>query len=266
MKSRIEETLTYFKEMGFTEYEAKIYLSLLSDHPASAYTISRSSGVPHSRVYDVTRRLIKRGIAMSSGTKPELFSPLSPDELVGKLRREYELFTDELEKRLTAERFVSDFDPVWNLPNREKALELAADLIGRAGDTIYIGLWQSEETLLSGKLQEAEKGGAKVYMLLYGDKKPAYGEVYLHETENMESYAELGHTLDCSVDATWCITGTLGGTQPCQIVWTKNRGLVQSIQSYITHDFYLAELHKEYGADFDKRYGKNLASLRKKFR
>ncbi len=265
MRSDVEDTLAYFKEMGFTEYEAKIYLSLLAEHPASAYTISQNSGVPHSRVYDVTRRLIKRGIAVSSGTKPELFSPLSPDELMEKLRREYEVFTDELEKRLASGQFVSDFDPVWNLPNAEKAFEMARDLIGRAEESIYIGLWDREEALLEKDLRKAARRGVKVYMLLYGEKKPDFGEVYLHETENMESYSELGHTLDCTVDSTWCITGTLGGNLPCQIVWTKNRGLVQSIQSYITHDFYLAELHNHFGDQFDQLYGKNLAKLRRKF-
>lgn len=265
MRSDVEDTLSYFKEMGFTEYEAKIYLSLLAEHPASAYTISQNSGVPHSRVYDVTRRLIKRGIAVSSGTKPELFSPLSPVELMEKLRREYEVFTDELEKRLASGQFISDFDPVWNLPNAERAIEMARDLIGRAEESIYIGLWEKEAGILEPVLRKADRQGVKVYMLLYGDEKPDYGEVYLHETENMESYAELGHTLDCTVDSTWCITGTLGGKLPCQIVWTKNRGLVQSIQSYITHDFYLAELHNHFGDQLDRLFGKNLAVLRKKF-
>ncbi|ADK79493.1 TrmB family transcriptional regulator [Sediminispirochaeta smaragdinae] len=265
MKSDIEETLSYFKEMGFTEYEAKVYLSLLAEHPASAYTISQNSGVPHSRVYDVTRRLIKQGLAASSGTKPELFSPLSPGELIEKLRREYEVFTDELEKRLTSGNFISDFDPVWNLPNRSKAIELAKDLIGRAKSTIYIGIWQEELGAFERVLRKAEKQGVKVYMLLYGEEKPSFGEVYLHETENMDSYSELGHTLDCTVDSTWCITGTLGGQLPCQIVWTKNRGLVQSIQSYISHDFYLAELHHHFGDQIDRLFGKNLTRLRKKF-
>ncbi len=75
MNNQTEKTLVYLKEAGFTEYEAKVYLSLLNQHPASAYTVSQISGVPHSRVYDITRRLIKKGLAVSAGSNPELFSP-----------------------------------------------------------------------------------------------------------------------------------------------------------------------------------------------
>ena len=63
----IDIILNNFKELGFTEYEGKVYLSLLSNHPSSASNISNYSGVPHSRVYDVTRRLIKKGYAVSQG-------------------------------------------------------------------------------------------------------------------------------------------------------------------------------------------------------
>ena len=60
MADKIEPILNDLKDLGFTEYEAKVYLALLKNHPASAYTVSQDSGVPHSRVYDVTRRLIRK--------------------------------------------------------------------------------------------------------------------------------------------------------------------------------------------------------------
>ncbi len=263
--NNVEETLYYFKEMGFTEYEAKVYLSLLSLHPASAYTISRHSGVPHSRVYDVTRRLIKRGVAISSGTKPELFSPLSPKNLLEKLRRDYNKFTEELEKRLKQRNFVSDFDPVWNLPNPEEALKTTAGLIENAELAVYIGLWEEELEVLKEPLRRAHTKGARVVILLYGTTQLDFGEVYFHSTENMPVVGELGRTLDCVVDSTLCVTGTLGGTYPCQVVWTKNRGLVQSIESYICHDLYLAEVHRHFGRQLTELYGPNLVKLRRKF-
>ncbi len=265
MKTNLEETLSYLKEMGFTEYEAKVYVSLLNQHPASAYTISQNSGVPHSRVYDITRRLIKKGVAVSTGIKPELFSPLSPDDLVEKLRREYNQFTEELEKRLKTVNFVADFDPVWNLPNKDKSFEMACNLINQAKSTIYIGIWSEELSLLVKSLKAASKRGVRVLALIYGKDKLDFGETYNHDTENMGPVEKLGRTLDCVVDSEMCITGALGGTERCQVIWTKNRGLVQSIESYIAHDFYLAEIHKHFGKEIDEAFGKNLLKLRNKF-
>ncbi len=265
MKTNLEETLSYFKEMGFTEYEAKVYIALLNQHPVSAYTISQNSGVPHSRVYDITRRLIKRGVAVSTGIKPELFSPLSPDDLVDKLRREYNQFTEELEKRLKKINFVPDFDPVWNLPNKEKSFEMAVDIINKAKNTIYIGIWSEELPLLVNKLKEASKRGVRVLTLIYGKDILSFGETYNHDTKNMGPVEKLGRTIDCVVDSEMCITGALGGTEKCQVIWTKNKGLVQSIESYIAHDFYLAEIYKHFGKEIDDAFGKNLVKLRNKF-
>ncbi len=265
MKSNLEETLSYLKELGFTEYEAKVYISLLSSHPASAYTISQNSGVPHSRVYDITRRLIKKGVAVSTGVKPELFSPLSPNDLVDKLRREYDQFTTELEERLKSVNFVSDFDPVWNLPGKEKVFEMAAELIGKAKNTVYTGIWSEELPWLLDELRNADKRGVQVFTLIYGNDKLNFGETYNHDVENMGPVEELGRTLDCVVDSEVCVTGALGGVEKCQVIWTKNRGLVQSIESYIAHDFYLAEIHNHFGKDIDTKFGKNLVKLRKKF-
>ncbi len=44
----VDDTIVYLEQLGLTQYEAKVYLALLSEHPATAYTISRRSGVPHS--------------------------------------------------------------------------------------------------------------------------------------------------------------------------------------------------------------------------
>ena len=261
-----EKTIFYFKEMGFTEYEAKVYISLLAQHPASAYSVSRHSGVPHSRVYDITRRLIKKGYAISAGTNPELFSPLSPDELISKLQQDSLRNTTELKKHLEDVRFVSDFDPVWNLKDRGEAIEVAVTLIGEAEEDIYIGLWDDELEFLYPALKAANDRDVAVYWLIYGKKQVDFGEVFYHDTESFEGTREMGRTLDCVVDSRACLTGSLGGTnKKTTIVWTRNHGLVKSIEGYIIHDFYLAEIDKQFGPEITNVFGRNLGKLRRKF-
>lgn len=50
----VEADLT---RIGFTEYEAKVYLALLRENPATGYQLSKSSGVPRSMVYEALGRL-----------------------------------------------------------------------------------------------------------------------------------------------------------------------------------------------------------------
>ena len=261
---RPEQIIFSFKSTGFTEYEAKVYLALLGRHPATAYALSRSSGVPHSRIYDIARRLIKKGVVIRIDSNPERFSPLSPEELVAKLRRDTGRHIGALEKSLRAVRFQPDFDPVWNITERSEALQIAGRLFEGAGKRLYLGAWDPEIHELTDGLKEAENRGVEVFLLIYGEAEPGIGTSYHHSTDALSS--RFGVSIDCTVDSEVCISGYLGGEEPCKVVWTRNRGLVQSIEEYIIHDLYLAELQDAFGDEITERYGRNLSVLRGKFR
>ncbi len=50
------------KEIGLTGHEARVYLALLKNGSALAGRISRLTGVHRRNVYDITERLIKKGV------------------------------------------------------------------------------------------------------------------------------------------------------------------------------------------------------------
>ncbi len=265
MDSLHDEIIPLFKELGFTEYESKVYVCLLSKHPLTAYGISQMSGVPHSRVYDIARRLIKKGAAISVSKTPESFSPLAPDELISKIEKDKDRYILELKKCIKKISFKPDFDPVWNVSKKDEALQMAIDLIKNANHHIYLGLWDEELDLLLPELEAANNRGVKVVFLIYGEKKINFGEVFYHSTENIKHIDTLGRTIDCIVDSRSCIAGSFGVEENSQIVWTRNKGLVKVIEEYIIHDFYIAEIIQKYGKDIEKVFGKNLSLLRKKY-
>ena len=45
------------KQLGFSEYECKAYLTLLEQFPLTGYSLSKKSGIPRSRIYDVLESL-----------------------------------------------------------------------------------------------------------------------------------------------------------------------------------------------------------------
>jgi HTH-type transcriptional regulator, sugar sensing transcriptional regulator len=261
----LEIILNNFKALGFTEYEGKVYLSLLDHHPSSAYNISQHSGVPHSRVYDITRRLIKKGYAISQGANPELYSPISPKELIGALKRDNARVTGDLQEQLESINFESDFDPVWNLSKKKEAIELAFELLESAQDEIYIGLWDEELKVFKDILRKRHNEGVKVYVLIYGTMELNFGNVFYHSIVNIDDVKTDGTTLDIVIDSKVCITGSLGGSKSCQAVWTRNKGLIKSIEGYLTHDFFISEIGKKFGNEIDKAFGHNLEKLRKKY-
>lgn len=262
----MDKTVLSLKELGFSEYEAKVYLSLVETHPSGAYDISKRSGVPHSRVYEITRRLIEKGAVVKAGSNPDRFSPLPPADLVSKLRSDYTNYVDQVEEQLRELSFSPDFDPVWNIATRQEALDRTAAIIRESEQFIYLGIWNEELPVLLPSLEQAHIRGTEVVFLIYGDTKPDFGRIYHHRTGSIKGIQEQGRTVDCVVDSTSCITGSLGGgSRVCQVVWTRNRGLVKSIEEYMVHDFYIAELQNRFGKEIEEKFGKNLSRLRKKF-
>src|SRR4030042_398042 len=70
------------QELGLTEAEAKVYLALLELGPSLAGQISRKTGTHRRNVYDITERLIKKGvIGYIIKNNRRFFEPVSPSRL-----------------------------------------------------------------------------------------------------------------------------------------------------------------------------------------
>jgi HTH-type transcriptional regulator, sugar sensing transcriptional regulator len=275
----IDDTIVYLEQLGLTQYEAKVYLALLSEHPATAYTISRRSGVPHSRVYEVARRLMAKGYVVCQNTNPDRFSPLSPRELVGRLAGEHERMVAGLKQRLDAIPFQSDFDPVWNIGDRAGALTKAREIIGEASRRIYIGVWDEELEELVDDLRRAHTRGVEIVFLIYGKSSVDFGHAFYHDTHAIKEITHLGRNVDIVADSAAAVSGWLGTEAvngeareggetrhfACQVFWTKNRGLINVIEGYIIHDFYLAEIFGAFRKEIEGAFGANMKALRDKY-
>jgi len=96
------------RELGLTEYESRIYISLVSKGSATAMELSRLTDVPYSRIYDVLGRLEGKGWIGSEKSKPTKYTPKPPLEAVRAAKLEIQKLVDEQEKVV-----VSDLQPVF---------------------------------------------------------------------------------------------------------------------------------------------------------
>jgi predicted transcriptional regulator len=97
------------RTLGMSLYEARIYLGLLRHGPQNGNEVSKSAGIPSSKVYSTLERLGAKGIVQSvrtsSGTQ---YVCISPRELVHRFRGEFEEPIDYLEQTLPA---LAAFEP-----------------------------------------------------------------------------------------------------------------------------------------------------------
>src|ERR1044072_1863451 len=78
------------ESLGLTGYEIKVYLSLLEMGSMTASEISKRSGVPYSKIYEVLNSLEDKGWLESSSSRPQKFFPKSPLTAIEAIRMRIE--------------------------------------------------------------------------------------------------------------------------------------------------------------------------------
>jgi Cd2+/Zn2+-exporting ATPase len=189
------DLIAVLNQVGFTEYEAKVYLALLREYPASGYQLSKSSGVPRSMVYETLSRLSSRGAVLSSeGEKSMLYRPLPPEVLLRDLKSEHEENMQVLARGLAAAYAEKPTERLWTLSGRESVLAYASELIVGAKEELLLVLPDEALEAVAPVLQAACERGVQARTLLTGKGSLDCGEVAYHPPLESE-LQELTHTL-----------------------------------------------------------------------
>ncbi|MDI9644910.1 MAG: helix-turn-helix domain-containing protein [Candidatus Verstraetearchaeota archaeon] len=91
------------KDAGLTDYEAMAYLGLVVRGPTTAKSLSESTGIPNTRVYDVLGELERRGWIEIDASRPMRFRAKPPQEVLGVIRAEQQLKLGRVEEILMKE-------------------------------------------------------------------------------------------------------------------------------------------------------------------
>ena len=89
--------LDWMRAAGFTDYEARAYLALVKHGEMTASRLSRASGVPYSKTYEVLSKLEGKGLVEVQKGRPMVFRAVPPrislsrygEEVLRGLEEEY---------------------------------------------------------------------------------------------------------------------------------------------------------------------------------
>ena len=103
--------MTSLQKLGFTSYEAKVYVALVKNECATVSELHHDSGVPNSAIYGALKKLEKRGIIEFQNTKPMRYRCIPPGDAIAKLKRDY---SEECDLVLEQLHDLYDESPVRN--------------------------------------------------------------------------------------------------------------------------------------------------------
>ena len=76
----MQDIIQKLQSLGFSQYEAKAYVSLVRQGPTSAYQVSKESGIPRARIYEILNGLQEEGIVLKEEINDSIqYSPLPVD-------------------------------------------------------------------------------------------------------------------------------------------------------------------------------------------
>lgn len=265
-KAKLEDDaaiLKEFKAIGFTEYEAKVYMQLMRSGAATAYEIAKESGVPRPNTYNALESLTKRGSVLPVNENPRRYVAKDPDSHLTSIGRDMMSLCESLAEKLSKIEESEDAPYVWNVHGELAMHEKIDALIGNCGTTLWVKAASDVLERHAEALKAAADRGAEMLIIIYGDNPDVFRftdrcHVYIHESNGMR-IGTADNLFTMTIDHRQALTATTDGTAA---FYTYNQAMVTMADTLIRHDYYMAEILDRFGTEIFGAFGPHLKDLR----
>lgn len=235
----MKPVISKLTQLGFSSYEARAYTALLQDNPLTAYEISKNSGIPSSKIYEVIRKLENRNTIQSIRAKrSRLYIPVSPEEFVENYKLSIEDRLNSVRNSLKGVKVGIDTNYTWHIKDYDDILLRARRMVSTARETILLLIWPDEVPRILEALMQAQEAGIRIAVVHYGRTNMKAGQVYRHAVEN-SLYGKRGHRgLTIITDSKEALVAKISDTY-ADGIWSMNDAFVIMAEDCLRHDIYL---------------------------
>lgn len=236
----MENIVHQLKKLGFNEYEAKCYVSLVIIGTASAYQVSKDSGIPRSRIYEVLNNLVEKGIVIKEEIKNDSkdsaeYSPLPVEILLKKAQTEwnsnFEVISNSLREIENTENKPNN--RVMTLKDRETIISYCKVLLKKAKRRVIISMWDDIYNELEEDLHEAASRVAVQGITLHVANPPEH--VDCHRITPFTETPTSEHWFIVSIDAKEMIYGP-SFKERSVAFYTDDPLHIYLLEDYVWHD------------------------------
>jgi len=234
-----QSLINQMQEMGFTAYEAKAYVTLLQNNPATGYEVSAKSEVPRSAIYDVLKRLESVGLVNAVHAKPRRYIPLPPEKMLSMLQEKFDKSLDSLRKGLEEFDSVTEYSDLWHLQGYENMINKANQMIRSAKTSIFLSTWTSEVSELEQALLDAETRGIRIVIFSFTEMPVQVGKVYSYNVDQEKLEEIWDRKIVLIVDRNEVLMGEADRKNSKSVVWTHNPAIITIALNHIVLDITL---------------------------
>ncbi len=245
----MNEILDWLQNLGFSQYEAKVYLALLQQPAVSGYELAKNSGVPASKIYGTLNKLLARQVVQAIDSEPKKYIPIPPQEILSRMRGEFletvDLLSEKLQQIYTHSEVLDEH--IWNLTGRNSILRKVTDFISESQNQIFLSIWDEELDEITSCLKKAHQRKVKISIVHFGERHLNIGREYRHGREHQIRVERGGRRIVLVVDDHKMILGHFLEDGRSNAAWTTNKGMVLLAKDYIIHDIYSILMMETFG-------------------
>jgi sugar-specific transcriptional regulator TrmB len=237
--------------VGLSLYEARIYVGLLRHGAQNGNELSKTSGVPSSKVYSTVEKMIGQGFVHSikNGASTQ-FVCIEPDELVARLRKRYNDPIDYLEGALPPLASFEPAEPFLTVTGLAAVREAATAIIEAAKEDVHLSLWPEDVDALRRPLEGATERGVSIFGMLYSKEEELPPGTWLrHSYEEIVENRIGGRMLTLVADASEGLIALINRRGDASAVRTRSPVLTLIVQEYLHHDLVLQRAQINIGFD-----------------
>lgn len=243
------ELVDELTRIGFTEYESKVFVALVRQHPATGYQISKSSGVPRSMVYETLSRLHSRGVVLQTVEgRTTLYRPLPPHMLLDRHEADHKQLVQNLRSGLDVLYRAKPDERVWTISGRMAALTYAAQMIRQASDAVYLVLTDQDLDVLRPEVEAACSRDIPISTLLTGQGKLNCGRMAYHPPLESE-LQELTDMLLVAIENGETLIASAGSSREMKATITCNPDLVLIARQFVWMELFTQRIYHRLGSE-----------------
>lgn len=240
-------------------------MSLLQSNPATAYEVSKNSGLPRANTYAALESLTKKQAVQPISENPVRYVPIEPSVLLDRISTDVTDLCDRLQKKFENLEPQESSDVVWSLEGEERITAKIDELIDKANNHIWIKASTDVLRKHAPRMKKAAARGVKLVYVVFGDDTKflnfgKHSKVYLHEGNGLR-VGGADNLFTLAVDYKVALTASLGPVLTG--AYTTNPAVVRMAETLIRHDIYMAEMMASFGDQIEARFGRGLIELRK---
>ncbi len=180
----MDSLIALLQPLGLTQYEARAFATLVQRGQSTAYQVSKDSGIPRARIYDVLDDLTRQGLVMLSPTPDDTkrYQAVPVAACLDQWRRRWQTRLDAVEAELHALTAVRPTAPMTlaTLQGADNITAFCRMLVQRAQRYVMLSVWEAFYATLVPDLQTALARGIRVKGLVMNVTPPVLGDLASH--------------------------------------------------------------------------------------